>query len=83
MKDPEERETDSEGREREQSDRDLLGREGTVERGPGPGHSFWPKQGPGQGERTIPLGQAPDTTQDPPNIPRERERKLSGRSERN
>ena len=40
VKDPKERELDSEGREREQSDRDPRGREGTVERGPGPSYSF-------------------------------------------
>ena len=61
----------NEGRVREQSDRDPKGREGTVERGPKPRYSFWPKQGSGQGERMIRLGQAPDTTQDQYNRPRE------------
>ena len=71
VQDPKEREVNNEGREREQSDRDPKGREGTAERGPRPTYSFWPKQGSGQGERTIHLGQAPDATQDQYNRPRE------------
>ena len=45
VQDQKEREVNNEGREREQSDRDPKGREGTAERGPRPRYSFWPKQG--------------------------------------
>ena len=71
VQDHKEREVDNEGRVWEQLDRDRKGREGTVERGPKPRYSFWPKQDSGQGERTIRLGQAPDTTQDQYNRLRE------------
>ena len=81
VQDNREREVDNEKRVREQSNRDQKGREETVERRPKPRYSFWPKQDSGQGECTIRLGQAPDTTQDQYNRLRE-ERKEAFKEEK-
>ena len=82
--DKKEMEVDNKGRVREQWNRGRKGKEGNVDWGPKPRYSFWPKQDSGQGECTIRLGQAPDTTQDQYNRLREKRKEaFKEKKERN